>query len=130
MNGVGLTFGQRGPSFDLSGNLVTGFAATVQNALVCTGTIQGSDPLFPARGTTLLPDGLGGKLVNLSLAQTRANLAALAVLDFIQTTDVVQNTDPLQDYQLQCQTLSNQTLGIAVMATSTSGETLGIVINQ
>lgn len=130
MNGIGLIFGAGGPQFDLSGNMVSGFAATVQNALVCTGTIEGTDPLFSERGTTLLSDGLGGKLVNLSLAQTRANIAALTVLDFVQTNDATANTTPLQDYQLQCQVLENQTLGIGVMATSTTGDTLGIIINQ
>jgi hypothetical protein len=130
MNGFGIIFGSGGPSFDLTGKLVTGFNATVQNALVCAGTIEGSDPLFPTRGTTLLPDGTGGKMVNLSLAQTRANIAALSVLDFIQSSDSPQNTDVLQDIQFQCQSIKNQALTIAVMATSTTGQTIGIVINQ
>jgi hypothetical protein len=131
MNGPGLIFGNSGrPYFDLSGNLVIGFNATVQNALVCAGTIQGSDPLFPTRGTTLLPDGTSGKMVNLSMAQTRANIAALNVLNFIQANDNPNNADVLQSLQFQCQSIENQGLAIAVMATSTDGTTLGIVINQ
>jgi len=130
MNGIALVFGTEGPYFDLSGNLVTGFNATVQNALVCAGTNQGSDPLFPTRGTTLLADGTSGKMVNLGLAQTRANIAALNVLSFIQSTDSAQNADMLQDIQFQCQTIKDQNLAIAVKATSTTGKTVGIVINQ
>jgi tetrahydromethanopterin S-methyltransferase subunit F len=130
MNGLGLIFGSGGPYFDLSGKLVTGFNATVQNALVCAGTIEGSDPLFPTRGTTLLADGTNGRMVNLGLAQTRANLAALGVLEFIQSNDVPQNADVLQDIQFKCQSIKDQGLSISVMATSTTGQTVGIVITQ
>jgi|JI8StandDraft_1071087.scaffolds.fasta_scaffold385024_2 hypothetical protein len=61
---------------------VTGFDATVQNALVNIGTRQGTDRTYPTKGTTILKSATEGKIVGLNVANHEAQIAALDTLFF------------------------------------------------
>ena len=64
--------------------LCTGNACLRQNAVVHLLTSEGSDPVFPDRGTTLLRDAVRGAVVNRQGAEHVANFAALDTLFFMR----------------------------------------------
>lgn len=127
MRGAFLNFQHAGgPVFDFT-KPVADFSCLVQNALVNVATDQGSDPIFPDRGTTLKQDGAIGRMVNTVWATQAANFAALSTLAFIQQTDVQSNSFKMQSFTLRCQQLSNQLALLAVQAVCTDGTTIGII---
>lgn len=77
------------PDFDFS-TYVSGFKATVQNALTDTLTRQGSDTAHPERGTTFKEDALEGSLTSEVELTHAANFAAENVRTFINS-----NLDPI-----------------------------------
>lgn len=125
MKGVGLIFGETGPVFDTQA--VEGFAATVQNALVNLGTRQGSDPVFPERGTGLQADAAGGRLVDLMSAQHSANYAASDTVFF--TRDFQEKTDPdaLAGVKLEPADFDGQHLFLDARFEAADGRTIGVV---
>lgn len=63
-------------------NKVTGFSATVQNALVNIGTRQGTDKIYSTKGTEILKSAAEGKIVGFNVANHEAQLAAIDTLFF------------------------------------------------
>lgn len=69
---------------------VTGFDATIQNGLVNIGTRNGTDRIYPNKGTIILKSAVEGKIVGLNVANHEAQIAALDTLFFsreYETTD-------------------------------------------
>lgn len=126
MRGIKILFQDGGPVFDLE-NPVKDFDATVQNALVNTGTRLNSDAVYPDRGTELMKDAAAGRMVNLTSANHMANFAALRTLAFIQKTEKQSNPFKLQDFKLRSRSLKDQHLELDVKATSVTGEVRGSV---
>jgi hypothetical protein len=61
---------------------ITGFDATVQNALVNIGTRRGTDKIYPGKGTNILKSAVEGKIVGLNVANHESQIAALNTLFF------------------------------------------------
>jgi len=85
MTGVLIDFSGDRPGFGTAS--VSGFQAVVQNAMVNIGTRQGTDPVFPDRGTNLQLDAATGRLIDLNSAAHSSNFAALDTMTFSRTTD-------------------------------------------
>lgn len=77
------------PDFDFS-TYVSGFKATVQNALMDTLTKRGSDTAHPERGTTFKEEAIEGSLTSEVELTHSANFAAENVRTFINN-----NLDPI-----------------------------------
>jgi hypothetical protein len=58
------------------------FDATIQNALVNIGTRNGTDRIYPDKGTTILTEATSGKIVGFNAANHVSQLAALDTLFF------------------------------------------------
>ncbi len=54
----------------------------MQKAMVDLATEQGTDPLWPERGTTMLAEAIGGTIISTTSAQHTGNFAAAEVLMF------------------------------------------------
>lgn len=70
---------------------VSGFDATIQNALVNIGTRAGTDRIYPGKGTSILDRAVEGKIVGFNAANHESQLAALDTLFFsreYETSDV------------------------------------------
>lgn len=124
MNGIRLNFGEAGPEFDFE-TPVKDFDATVQNALVNTGTDRGSDFVFVERGTDLKIDGAQGRMATQIWANHSAAFAALRTLSFAQQNDHENNTFRLQSYTLRCVALEQDRLVLQVTAVSEGGTVIG-----
>jgi hypothetical protein len=61
---------------------VTGFDATIQNALANIGTRRGTDRIYPDKGTNILKRAVEGKIVGLNVANHESQLAAIDTLFF------------------------------------------------
>ena len=61
---------------------VTGFDATIQNALANIGTRKGTDRMYPDKGTNLLKRAVEGKIVGLNVANHETQLSAIDTLFF------------------------------------------------
>lgn len=81
------------PDFDTT-QINTGFETTVQNCLIDTLTNQGSDTIFPTRGTTLQEDAYAGFITNSMALQHSCNFAAEIVKQF-QNNVLKQETDTI-----------------------------------
>lgn len=127
MRSLKIAFRNSGPVFDF-GTFNSGFDGTVQNALVNVGTNQGTDPLYPDRGTTLAKDAAQGRMVNSVWAAHTTNFAALSTLSFIQKTEAQDDLDRLQDFQLEIELLQSQQVKLNVFAKSSLGETRGLKV--
>jgi hypothetical protein len=113
-----------GPKLDLT-KITSGFAATVQCALVNVGTDRGSDPVFPERGTDLKIDGARGKMATRTWSTQTANFAALRTLTFVQQNDVPANRWPLQKFVLRVDKQLHTSVDLSVEATAKDGTTVG-----
>ena len=73
----------------LPGEVVSGFEATVQVALVVLGTVRGDNRVLPDAGTDLLIAGVTGLMSDLQSTKHQANFAAAETLELINnnTTD-------------------------------------------
>lgn len=112
------------PKFDF-GHAVAGFLGTVQNALVNLGTDQGSDRLYPNRGTRLRQDAISGRMISQRLANHSANFAALRTLTFIQETGDPDVGSQLQSLTLQARIKEGFRVELLTKATSANGKTIG-----
>ena len=126
MRGIRINFSTAGPSFDFT-VVAQDFESTVQNALVNVATAQGSDPIFPDRGTDLLLDGVSGRLVNNTWANHSANFAAIATLVFSQSVDDPSDPHRMQNFTLKGAKILGQTLLLSAQATSADGQKMGIL---
>jgi hypothetical protein len=124
MRGVALIFGEAGPTFGTAA--VVGFEATVQNALVNLGTRQGTDPLYPERGTTLQKDASAGKLVELNSAQHASNFAASDTLFFLRDFDAVGDPDAISELKLAPANSDQKSLLLEATFLSADGRVLGL----
>jgi hypothetical protein len=70
---------------------VVDFDATVQNALVNIGTRQGTDRIYPSKGTNILKRAVEGKIVGLNVANHEAQLAAINTLFFSREYETSTN---------------------------------------
>lgn len=70
---------------------VTDFDATVQNALANIGTRQGTDRIYPSKGTNILKRAVEGKIVGLNVANHEAQLAAINTLFFSREYETSTN---------------------------------------
>ena len=125
MTGIKLNLDSDVPSLDFT-NTVTGFDATVQNAMVNLGTLIGSDSLFPDRGTHLLQDAVSGGMINLQWANIYANFAALRTMVFSKNNNTPGNTAGLQTLSLKASVFNLNRLQLFVQATCVDGSTRGI----
>ncbi len=126
MRSTRIDFTGPAPVFDFSKVLV-GFSCSVQNALVNTGTDNGSDPIFVDRGTDLKKDGAQGKMINATWATHAANFAALRSLSFIQQTEMQSNPFKMQAFTLRCEQVSDQAALLSVQATCVDGTVIGFL---
>ncbi len=124
MTGIALDFTGELP--ELGTGKVAGFAATVQNALVNLGTGQGSDPLFPERGTTLQQDAVEGKLIDLNSAQHSSNFAAVDTLSFGKVYTATDDPDGLSTLQLAPADFTGSRVLIDALFTATDGRVVGV----
>lgn len=70
---------------------VTDFDATVQNALANIGTRQGTDRIYPSKGTNILKSAVEGKIAGLNVANHEAQLAAINTLFFSREYETSTN---------------------------------------
>lgn len=70
---------------------VTDFDATVQNALANIGTRQGTDRIYPDKGTSILKSAVEGKIAGLNVANHEAQLAAINTLFFSREYETSTN---------------------------------------
>lgn len=90
------------PDFDLS-TYVSGFDGVVQNALTDTLTTQGTDIVYPARGTTFRETAVEGSLPNANALAHAANFAAEEVKTF-------------NNNQINFDTTSNSTANFSILS--------------
>lgn len=122
-----------GPALDFTGETPTfgtgrigGFAAAVQNALVNLGTAQGSDPLYPERGTTLQQAAVEGRLIDLNSAQHNANFAAVDTLAFGRIHTEASDPGGVAAVQLEPADFNGSRVLIDALFTANDGTTVGI----
>ena len=125
MTGIQVDFTGTSPVF---GTSVSGFQCVVQNALVGLGTAQGTDPVYPDRGTNLQKDAAVGRLIDLHSAQHASNFAALDVLAFSRETEA---GDPsgLAQVLLSPAEFSGNGLQLEAKFLSIDGKSVGITVN-
>lgn len=124
MNGIGLIFTSAGAYFQFD-RRISGFPATVQNALVNVATRKGSDPCFSERGTDLQLDGVRGRMVNPSSAQQSADFAALHTTAFSR----MSGGDALQRFHLKVQGLAGSRVMLEIAAEGANGDTVGNTVS-
>lgn len=126
MTGIKIQFNGR-QSEILPDQTVSGFDATVQNSMVCVGTVAGSDRMFPAKGTNLLPSALQGRLINRQLAIHETNYASVDTLFFINETDAEGAEERLAAVALQILNMTTEELQLEAQFTSSLGKTVGLL---
>jgi hypothetical protein len=126
----------KGIAIDFTGSLpvfstgqVDGFGSAVQNALVNIGTKQGSDVVFPDKGTTLQADAVAGKLVDLNSAQHSSNFAAVDTVAFSRTHTETDDPDGVIGAQLEPADFDSNSLLIDAIFTAGDGRTVGVKTN-
>ena len=122
---MAIEFDEDGASLRPDG-LVEGFAATAQAIMVNVGTMAGSDPLYPGRGTDLLRDGVEGRLVDTNTAQHRANFAALDTRTFFQELGYLAGEPSLRSLAMGPAALDAGILRLDLRMVSSTGEEIGI----
>lgn len=110
---------------------VTGFDTTVQNALVNVATRQGTDVIYPAKGTVLLKNAVAGKIAGINDANHEAQLASLQTLYFSREYETsVKSTDKLEVMKMAPVSYDGQSLRLTVAFTDAANtRTVGTVTN-
>jgi hypothetical protein len=126
MKGLKILLSKNDTVIDLN-NSVTGFDATVQNALVNIATQAGSDKIYSDKGTNLLKHAVTGKIVGFNDANHEAQIAALATLFFSRDQDTgAPSTERLGSIAMSPVTYTEGTLTISAAFTDLEGSrTLG-----
>jgi len=124
MRGVRINF--NAGSFDFT-SPTRDFETSVQNALVNVSTDQGSDPIYPDRGTNLLLDGVSGRLINNTWANHSANFAAVQTLVFCQSVDDPADSHRLSNFTLSQAQIVGQKLTLSSQAVAADGQRAGII---
>lgn len=86
MEGLALDFIKTGAVLAVNSK-VSDFNTIVQNGMVNIGTENGSDPLYPTRGTKLYASGVVGALTTFEEAYHASNFAALDTTFFLKLSD-------------------------------------------
>lgn len=111
--------------FDFS-EPVLDFESIIQDALVNTATIRGSDPIYEDRGTNLLSEAVKGNLIDINSAIHASNFASIDTLLFMrQTEDNLTNPLRLSMYELQPVNFTYSGLQLNATFISSDGETIG-----
>jgi hypothetical protein len=126
MKGLAITFASTGPVINTDAYL-DGFNTTVQNGMVDIGTAQGSDPMFPTRGTDLMRTALDGGIVNYTSARHASNFAALSTLTFTTSNEDVLAEERLVDLTLSPVELDVFHMKVEAQFTSSLGNIVGVV---
>jgi len=126
MTGLKLNFhGLLGWQF-MPDEIVTGFDATVQCALVCLATEKGSNKQVPDFGTNLLAAGIYGLMTDLTMTKHQANFAAAA------TQVVINNNTPdssmIGNMYLQPEVFSPPRVSFEAAFISAQQEQRGIIL--
>ena len=108
---------------------VTGFDATVQCVLSHLGTTEGSDPIFPERGTSLLTYGLVGRLGSIREAVHECNFASVKSKDFIEDHTPPEIAERISRVRIVPQEITRQRLDTIVSIDTTSGLVVGTVLS-
>jgi hypothetical protein len=125
MKSLRIIFNETGAILDLNTE-VSGFNAVNQDCLVNLGTRKGSDKVDPQRGSSLERIALQSSVIVSTQAATHlANIAASETSFYIQSSEDPEETDKLQDIELETISLVNQSLELNTLATSENGELLG-----
>jgi hypothetical protein len=125
MTGVMIDFTGDQPA--LGSAKVEGFAALVQNAMVNIGTRQGTDPVYPDRGTNLQLDAAAGRLIDLNSAQHSSNFAALDTLSFSKET-AGDETNGMEQVTLAPAEFTGAALSLEAKFQAADGQTVGKTI--
>jgi len=126
MTGLKLTFnGLLGWQF-LPDEIVSGFDATVQCALVCLATEKGSNKQVPDFGTNLLAAGLYGLMTALGTTKHQANFAAAATQTVINNNTTDDST--IGNMYLQPETFNPPNVSFEAAFISSKQEQRGIIL--
>lgn len=116
MTGLALKFENGKALIDLT-RVRSGTDHELQTALINALTWEGSDKVYPTKGTMLQRDAARGYLVGFQTARHAANFAALQTLEFMKNTRTLE----LDDLRMEPVTFENQHLRIDF--TGYSGDT-------
>ena len=125
MTGVMIDFTGDRPTLGVA--KVEGFGAVVQNSMVNVATRQGTDPVYPERGTNLQKDAAAGRMIDINSAQHASNFAALDTVSFSRLVD---KGDPsaLTQATLAPAQFSGRSLSLEAKFQSADGQSVGITI--
>lgn len=103
-----------------------------QKALVNMVTVQGSDPIYSDRGTTMLIDSIRGKAYNRAGIIHMGNFAALDTISFIKSTDqddIATEDFTIKDINVSAIAYNNNTntLSLSVQLTYTDATTTEVI---
>jgi hypothetical protein len=107
---------------------VEGFKAVVQNALVNMLTENGTDMLFPTRGTNLFKKALAGGIFNYRSASHACNFAAVDTLFFSREFETADTADKLNRVDLEPSAFSLGSLDARAGFTSIDGRTMSFAV--
>jgi hypothetical protein len=121
-----LNFSDGGVSI-IDNEIVEGFYAVAQNALLNLATEIGTDQLHPERGTRLERQALKtSNILSLQAGGHIANLAASDTLDYIKDTQDANENNGLVDLDLEPVSLQNRVLKLNAVATGARGDVIGV----
>jgi hypothetical protein len=125
MRTLRLLFAHQGASFDLDAPLSGELECAVQNALVNIGSVQGSDGVYPTKGTRLLRQALNGVMFDNNAATHASNYAALDTLKFIKAADYPDTVERITTMAIKPASYSQGRLVVDAQFTSSAGRVSG-----
>jgi hypothetical protein len=111
----------------LTEETVQDFNALVQNCLVNIATSQGSDLVYPEKGTELLKDGVLGFLTNTGAVVASSSFASTDTLFFIRQTDYEDTEESIEEILLEPVNFEVNFLELQSQFTSTQGQVIGLL---
>lgn len=125
MKSLKLIFKEGGAVFDFT-ETVDDFAAVAQAAIVTLATLEGSDQIYPDKGTILLQQASQGRLYTPNEMQHGINFAALDTFFFSRTYNGAAYPRIAEDgIRLELDSIVNSRMQLNMLVTSTDGETVG-----
>lgn len=130
---------EEGPAVIRFDRQVSGFASVAQNAFVNLGTEQGTDRMFPTKGTGLFRRALLGELLSPDERAHQTSLAAEQTRLFIRENErsraralgaEVQPEYELQKLGLQLASIDYRKIVFNAYAVSRTGQTVGVEIQE
>ena len=124
MKGIRVNFSEEGATIDFN-DTVNNFYSIFQNAIVSVGTKQGTDQIYPTKGTTFFERAVKGGISTLTEASHSSNFAADEVMDFNQKTDEAPIDSKLSVFRLiPVSFVKGEKLEVDVYAESSSGHVI------